>query len=146
MSDDDCPKEVAFFGAIFKSFITLLKGAKGFYKQLLISASLFWIVIRRSKTANLVRNLIYISPIHVVCRNNLGRIKSRFSKNLEIQSKNKRLKYFQEGWNKKSSKYFVIADLWVEIFGCWNNSGLTIFQGVEIKKLSHCRNMGVKSL
>ena len=37
-----------------------LQGAKGFYGQLLISALLFWILIRRSNTANLVRNLVYI--------------------------------------------------------------------------------------
>ena len=60
------------------------------------------------------------SPIHVVCRNNLGRIKSRFSENLEIQSKNKRLKYFQEGWNKKarnisSLQIFGLKYLEVEI-------------------------------
>ena len=37
-----------------------LQGAKGFYDQLLIIVSLFWILIRRSNTANIVRNLIYI--------------------------------------------------------------------------------------
>ena len=46
--------------AIYISFIIPLQGAKGFYDQLLISASLFWILIRRSNTANLVRNLVYI--------------------------------------------------------------------------------------
>ena len=37
-----------------------LQGAKGFYDQLLISTPLFWILIRRSNTANIVRNLVYI--------------------------------------------------------------------------------------
>ena len=37
-----------------------LQGAKGFYHQVFISASIFWFFIRRSKTANLVRNLVYI--------------------------------------------------------------------------------------
>ena len=45
---------------LFKNFMFSLQGAKGFYDQLLISALLFWILIRRSNTANLVRNLVYI--------------------------------------------------------------------------------------
>ena len=45
-------------GALFKHFLFSLQGAKGFYDQLLISALLFWFIIRRSNTANLVRNLV----------------------------------------------------------------------------------------
>ena len=37
-----------------------LQGAKGFYDLLLISALFFCFFIRRSKTADLVQNLIYI--------------------------------------------------------------------------------------
>ena len=37
-----------------------LQGAKGFYDLLLISAYFFCFFIRRSKTANLVQNLVYI--------------------------------------------------------------------------------------
>ena len=34
------------------------------------------------------------SPIHVVCRNNLGRIKSRFSKNLENSEQKQKVEIF----------------------------------------------------
>ena len=37
-----------------------LQGAKGFYDLLLISALFFCFFIRRSKTADLVQNLVYI--------------------------------------------------------------------------------------
>ena len=47
------------------------------------------------------------SRIHVLCRNNLGRFKSRFIQKLEIQRKINSSKYFQEGRNKKCSKYYV---------------------------------------
>ena len=47
-------------GALFKHFFFSLQGAKGFYNQLFILASLFWFFIRRSKTAAIVQNLVYI--------------------------------------------------------------------------------------
>ena len=36
-------------GALFKHFLFSLQGAKGFYDQLLISASMFWFFIQGSK-------------------------------------------------------------------------------------------------
>ena len=51
------------------------------------------------------------SRIHLPCRNNSGRIKCRFIQKLEIPAKRKKSKYFQQGRNKKSSKYFVVADI-----------------------------------
>ena len=47
-------------GAICKNFMFFLQGAKGFYDLLLISALFFCFFIRRSKTADLVQNLVYI--------------------------------------------------------------------------------------
>ena len=48
-------------GAICKNFMFFLQGAKGFYDLLLISALFFFVFfIRRSKTADLVQNLVYI--------------------------------------------------------------------------------------
>ena len=43
-----------------KNFMFSLQGAKGFYDQLFITALLFLFFIRRSKTAAIVQNLVYI--------------------------------------------------------------------------------------
>ena len=54
-------------GAICKNFMFFLQGAKGFYDLLLISALFFCFFIRRSKTADLVQNLVYIILEHRSC-------------------------------------------------------------------------------
>ena len=85
-----------------------LQGAKGFYDQLLILALLFWILIRRSNTANLVRNLVQAFFGHSLKNSRWKKLKLKLKKlkTEEFLALNSKFWQFFGNLRRFSTKYY----------------------------------------